>query len=375
MDVTCPECKKTFSIPDEKITFDKTVSGKCPVCKRGVITIEPSKDFATKVTQAKAEHAKAVPDTAWPQTSPPGVPTENSVSEELPSPKQSARSLPDSAALKKRILYSIGDLPAIPDVVVKARRIMQSPLGGIRVLATTLEKDTGLAGRILRLANSAYYGLSGKVTSIQVACVLMGENILSEIINTAGVAALMDKSLQGYGLRAGDFWQHTLAVSVCARLITKKHNPALESDAFMTGILHDAGKLVMEPYVHTYREHFDTFLEAPDRTWLQAEKQILGFDHAEIASQVCRKWNFPDTFALPVRYHHYPSRSSGNFMAYVLHLSDYVATISGLGLGSDDLLYHLEDGTLSFLNIRQKEITDLLSQVVEAVEHLVADSR
>lgn len=364
MKVNCPACQAAFNIPDEKITFNQVISGRCPSCRKGVITIDPSRiDPAIPPRQPAPESSQPAAGVR-----PPNPP-------EAPKAATGGKAVvPEKSVLKKQILLSVEHLPAIPDVVIKARRIMENPEGGIRALANTLEKDTSLVSRILRLANSAYYGLSGKVTSIQVASVLLGEKILSEIIETAGISGLMRKPLPGYDLKPGSFWQHNLAVGVGARLIARKRNPQYEPDAFMMGILHDVGKLLLEPYVFKYREHFHSLLVDANQSWLQAEKLVLGFDHAEFAEYVCRRWHFSETIFRPIRYHHYPSRSSDNFMAYTLHVADYIATISGLGIGSDDLLYHLEDGALTFLALRQQDISDLLYQVVEAVDYLTRDS-
>ena len=115
-------------------------------------------------------------------------------------------------------------------------------------------------------------------------------------------------------------------------------------------------------------------LEDEQQTFLSAEKQILGFDHAEIAAEICKIWNIPQAISLPMRYHHAPSASQGDDLAYIMHLADYVAIMSGDGYDHNDFLYQLEEGTMDFLGFQQSDISDLALEVMESVAELAAFS-
>ena len=92
----------------------------------------------------------------------------------------------------------------------------------------------------------------------------------------------------------------------------------------------------------------------------------MGFDHSEIASEMCIRWNIPERICLAIKYHHYPSRSNGDELAYILHVADYIATLSGIGIGTDDILYEVEEGALDFLDLTQKTISELVLEVIES---------
>jgi HD-like signal output (HDOD) protein len=124
-------------------------------------------------------------------------------------------------------------------------------------LGEVIETDQAIAGRVLKLANSAYYGLRGMVSSIHQASVVLGFEALGELITAVGVAGLIDNILEGYGLESGSLWQHSLAVAFGSRIIARKKIPKIENSAFSAGLLHDAGKIILDEYVLEKEEEFD----------------------------------------------------------------------------------------------------------------------
>ena len=93
----------------------------------------------------------------------------------------------------------------------------------------------------------------------------------------------------------------------------------MANEAFSAGLIHDAGKLILDPYILERKEEFLRFLADGEQTFLSAEKEILGFDHAEIAAKVCENWNFPKSTSVAIKYHHYPSRLRGKNLVRFAH--------------------------------------------------------
>lgn len=269
--------------------------------------------------------------------------------------------------LTERILGAVSDLPSMPQAVHKAREVMGNPNSSFKDLAIVFVTDQAIATRVLKLANSAHYGLSKRVSSIQQASVVLGYKILAELVTLASTSKLMGETLKGYGLKAGDLWKHSLAVAFGARLIAKKSNPALSDDVFAAGLIHDAGKLVLDEYICERKQAFEDFMAGGDQSFLTAEKEILGVDHGEIASEVCQKWNIPEHLAIAIRYHHYPSRSHGNELAYILHVADAIALRSEVEAGIDALSYEMDDSALEFLGL-EEDLNAIMSQVVASVQ-------
>lgn len=273
-------------------------------------------------------------------------------------------------ALKKRILQSVGDLPPMPQTVFKVRDIIADPDSSFKELAKILETDQAIAAKVLKIANSPYYGLSGKVASIQHASIVLGHKTLGELMTMAGTSGLLDNKLEGYGLEAGDLWRHSMGVAFGSKIIATQKDISLADDAFTAGLLHDTGKLILDQYVLERKEAFAEFMANGQQSFLKAEKQILGFEHSEIASEACKSWQVPQALSTAIKYHHYPSQSQGDKLAYIVHVADAMAMMAGLGLGIDGLLYKIDDTAFEFLNLQEKDIINIMGEVVESVKEI-----
>ena len=328
MTITCESCGKTYRIPAEKLPQVKQRGILCPNCK------------------ARMSFRRTAPGQAAQDTAP-----------------------NKSGTLKKEIVETIKGLPSMPQIILKAQEIIANPDAGIRELTKVIEKDQAVSARMVKLANSAYYGLSGKIGTIHKAITMLGQKTLREVLLTIGYSGLLDRNLKGYGYESGDLWRHSIAVGIGARITAEIKGYDEPSEAYLAGLIHDAGKLVLDPYILKMKKDFDAFLSDESQTYLNAERSIFGFDHADIAADVCRKWHVPPAISMAVRFHHAPSESKENVLAYIVHLADQVARTGGLGYGDDDYLYLLEDGTLDYLQLDLKSVSDISAQVIENLIH------
>jgi HD-like signal output (HDOD) protein len=336
MKVTCGNCNRSLDIPSERLPLDSAIAFPCPGCKAMInldrrTWVEKEADHGAR--KATLEFLKGDP-------------------------------------LKKKILGTVGQLPPMPQTVLKARQIMSNPGSDFKELGDLLETDQAIAAKVLKLANSSYYGLSGKISSIKHASVVLGHKALGELITMGGTASILGKNLEGYGLDAGQLWRHSLGVAFGSRIIANRKNPALANDAFTSGLLHDAGKLILNPYLMERKELFDQLIAGGQESFLAAEKTLLEFDHAEIASEVCEKWNIPQSLATAIRYHHHPSKSGEDELTYMVHVADGISLMAGLGLGIDGMMYELEDGALELLGIKEEELNDIMAEVLQSVKSI-----
>ena len=351
MKIECPNCRKAYNIPDEKIPFGKKFSVSCVACKKRIVIDLRSEEKPNKTPEVpkpenKVQAAKSDPEPSFIKKQPSGI------------------------KLKYGILRTLDDLPAMPHVVQKAQEIMARPDSNVKELAKVIELEQAIATRVLRLANSAYYGLSGKVSSVQHASVLLGYKSLGELISVAGISNLMSKDLKGYQLDSGDLWRHSIAVAFGSRIIANRKDTEFGNLAFFAGLIHDAGKLILDPYVYERKNTFDEFMADDENTFVDAEKTILGFDHSEIASELCQKWKIPNDQRIAVRFHHSPSQSDGNELAFILHMADYIAMVNGYGTGTDVAHYRTEDGVMDYLDLREEDVEHIKKDVQESVEKI-----
>jgi HD-like signal output (HDOD) protein len=180
----------------------------------------------------------------------------------------------------------------------------------------------------------------------------------------------MSKDLKGYQLDSGDLWRHSIAVAFGSRIIANRKDTEFGNLAFFAGLIHDAGKLILDQYVYERKDSFDAFMADGEKTFLNAEKAILGFDHSEIASELCEKWKIPNDQRIGIKFHHNPSKSDGNELAFILHTADYIAMVNGYGAGADGIEYQIEDGVLEFLNLREEDVEYIKKDVQESVEKM-----
>lgn len=334
MKIVCGKCGKTYEIPDERLkTFTSDVALPCKVCKEKIVI---------KVQGDVNKDAEK----------------DNYLSGE---------------ALKKRIFIRIKDLPPMPQVAQKGRQVIADPQSSFKDLAKVIETDQSIATRVLKIANSPYYGVRGKVTSIQHASVILGMKTLAELLTLACSSSVMGTKLDGYGLDSGDLWKHSLTTAGCARSLAQKKKPELAEDAFSAGLIHDCGKLILDPYILERRSFFDDYMETSDRSFLEAERKVLGFDHAEIAAEVCEKWQIPKQLTNAIAYHHKPSSLRfSNELAFIVHVADSIAMMSGIGVGVDGVKYEVDQKAVESLSLDQNQISLLMAESAEFVDQTIS---
>ena len=343
MKIKCTGCGKVYDIPEERLPFGEMVSFPCPSCKN-IIKID---------LRSKAQS-----------------PQESIENKKTATIDDEERDLPKGEVLQKRILRKLKELPPMPQVMFKAREVMNDPKSNFKALSDILETDQAMATRVLRLSNSAYYGLAGKVSSVQHASVLLGYKTVGEIVSMAGSSTLLGNSLEGYNLDSGDLWQHSLAVALASKIIAKKVKPDLENDAFAAGLIHDSGKIVLDKYLLERQSLFKAFMKDGDKTFLEAEKSILGFDHSEIAASMCESWKIPNVLTNAICYHHHPSRSKDSALAYVVHVADSLSLMSGIGTGIDGMLYKMDSKALEYLGLPEGSLASIIEETVDSVQKI-----
>jgi len=272
-------------------------------------------------------------------------------------------------SLQKAILKAVDNLPPMPQSMHKARAIVEDPNSGLKDLEKLIITDQAFAVKVLRIANSAYYSRVKKVSSIQEAAVVIGMKTLGELITLACASTLLNKTLRGYDLSAKSLWRHSIGVAIGSKIIASRKYPTLANDAFSAGLIHDAGKLILDDYIFERKEAFKEYMADKEQTFLSAEKEILGFEHAEIAAMVCEKWNFPKSITVAIRYHHQPSRLMGNKLAYIVHVADQIT--AWIGMNIDGITLEIADNSLEVVGIQADEIARIVDEISEYTDQVV----
>jgi putative nucleotidyltransferase with HDIG domain len=182
----------------------------------------------------------------------------------------------------------------------------------------------------------------------------------------AGASGILRGSMPGYGYDSQELWKHSLTVAFSAKLIAGLTHKKLTYEAHTAGLIHDVGKIILDRYVLDRMDEISVYMVQKEKSFLEAERHIFGFDHAEIASEVCRTWKFPENISLAIGAHHQPSSTDGDALSYIIHVADHIATMGGITYDDDEALRELETGTMGVLNLKQTDFSDIMVKALEA---------
>ncbi|MCC8166345.1 MAG: HDOD domain-containing protein [Planctomycetes bacterium] len=241
----------------------------------------------------------------------------------------------DAARLRATI-ESITDLPTLPVVVARITTQIANPSTNAADIGKLIEQDQVLTGKVLRLVNSAYYGFPKQIKSIQHAVVILGFSKVKTIIITASVFGAF-KGKKGVDLDLRRFWQHSLGVAICSKVAAEVLGvPHAAEDAFVGGLLHDIGKVVMDQYQPTIYSPIVDYALNKGILLKTAEEEVMGINHATIGEWIMEKWRLPPVIVHMVAEHHKPnSTSERRELITAIHLGDILSRAIGIGSGGD----------------------------------------
>lgn len=278
--------------------------------------------------------------------------------------------------IKTRILNKIKEIKSFPQFVVETMRKLNDPDSSAQDVASSLSRDEGLVIRTLKLANSAAYGISRDISSVTEAIALLGYKNISNIVLSASVYSVMDKSLSGYALDRGALWRHSLTVAYAARYISQKTRKGLPEEAYLGGLLHDIGKVVLNDYVRFGYGIIVKLVEERQIPFLEAEVQVLGFDHAAVGAMLIEKWGLPEPYKFAVAHHHSPNELKEDRyqdLVDLVHVANAMCLMLGVGVGADGLQSYLYPEALERLGVDDFELlmSDLVDFVAQAEAELI----
>jgi putative nucleotidyltransferase with HDIG domain len=279
--------------------------------------------------------------------------------------------------IRQRIVSRVKDIPSLPQMVLQTLKKLDDPKSSAADVAGRLSRDEGLVLRVLKLANSAYYGMPRRVSSVTEAISYLGYRTVKSLVLAASVFQHMDKPLAGYALDRGDLWRHSQAVAASSRHIAGKvrgQKIVDPEEAYIAGMLHDIGKIVLNDYIRFGYGLIVRMVEEEQVPFMEAERGVLGFDHAEVGAQLIEQWQLPPSFVAVARYHHEPEllpeeASPGErVLLDVVHVANVMTLMLGAGLGADGLQYPLSEAALERLAVDEPEL--LMAELVDCITAL-----
>ena len=234
-----------------------------------------------------------------------------------------------------RIMLEIEAFPGMPATAAKLLPLLDNSDSTASEIESIVKYDPGLTANILKLTNSAYFGIPTRVSSVKQAIVLLGWKRLLQLVMTICMSPLMKKTIPGYDLRSGELWRHSIAVSVAAEILVKSLNISDADEVFTAALLHDVGKLILGGFVKKDLEQIESMV-TKGITFDVAESMVLGTNHAEIGGHILQKWSFPAALVNAVQWHHDPeSCEKSCTLSDIVHVANTLGLMTGFGNGEE----------------------------------------
>lgn len=238
---------------------------------------------------------------------------------------------PQRCAALERLFARIGDVSSLPATGQKILALVEDDNVQADELREAIQSDPVLVARILRRLNSSYYALSHKVADLKTAIGLLGLREIRNLALTVFVSRFFEPGVAHGTYKRENLWSHCVAVGAAARLVSRVCGRAAPEEAFIAGLLHDLGLILIE---QTLRKQFITVVDSinPDTPTHVLETKILTFDHALLGGFVARKWNFPDQVADAITFHHQPWCYTGSHkdLVHVVAVANFLCSRAGI---------------------------------------------
>lgn len=272
----------------------------------------------------------------------------------------------------QRLISLVDKIPALPQIVQKALQIIDNPNSTAKAVAEIISKDVILAGRILRIANSAFFGFPRRIKSMHDAIVILGFDTIKNLVIAATIHKLNKHKASGYGIKSGELWRHSLGCGLCAQEVAQKIGLDVD-EAFISGLMHDVGKIALDYLMIEESKKILELVIEKNISFSSAEMAILGYDHSQIGGKIATKWNLPKSIVDAIEYHHKPLALKRNpEMASIVRLSDAVCLMYGIGIGGEELDLDKEQRILEVLNLNKKAASDLMEDIGGKIYGLIA---
>jgi len=272
----------------------------------------------------------------------------------------------------KNMASLLKSFPSMPGAAVKLLALVDDPEISVTRIEKILRQDAGLTANLLKLANSAYFGIPSKIGSVRQAVLLLGLKRLIQMVIASCVSAIMDKPVPGYDLPPGELWRHSLAVTVAAEGLVKELKIEAAEEIFTAALLHDVGKLVLGEFVADDFKKIDNVL-SPEVAFETAEDMVLGTNHADIGARILNQWSLPPGIVNAVRWHHDPdSADQGDLTLDIVHVANVLCLMIGIGVGRDGLQHQPSAAVIDRLGLAPGHLEKVASQTLQWVEELSA---
>jgi len=258
----------------------------------------------------------------------------------------------------RRIIKDTKSLPTLPGVIAKLGSMAENNAISVHEMARVVSSDQVLSAKVLRLVNSAFYGFSGRVSTVSNALILLGVNVVKSLAISSSIFEIMEKNVVG-------LWEHSMGVAVAANVMAKRLKLPEPEETSTAALLHDIGKVIIKIKLQEDFDHLTTLISNKGLMMIEAERELLETDHAEIGEWLAQTWLLPEKLIEPIACHHNVEKSVVHqSKTAVVHVADVLIKASGFGFSGDDLVPMIQPVAWNRLGLTEA----ILESVIEEVE-------
>jgi putative nucleotidyltransferase with HDIG domain len=278
----------------------------------------------------------------------------------------------------QELMKEIKNLKPIPAVVNQLLTVVDHPDSSMEDIANVIQYDPAITASVLKTCNSAFFGLKHPAESIKDAVNMLGTNQITELVLLKSGAKALCGSQKGYGMERGDMWVYSVSSAMIAKQVAVKLSLKNKNTIFTSALIKDIGKIILETHVSDFFQKIKDLVEKKKFSFLEAEKKILGIDHAELGAMIAKMWKFSPKMIKIIRHHHLSDETMiKDKEIAAVYLSDCICMMMGSGVGLDGLSYRFKAQVMKELGLSANDVTMIIAEFgmnmkeVEELLHIV----
>ena len=267
----------------------------------------------------------------------------------------------------KDIVRQIDLLEPVPPIATQIMALAEESDSALSEIADLILNDPAITANLLKICNSAYFGLNRKVESVRDAIGFVGLDQIVQLVMLNCVSKNLQTQLQGYGLGEGELWRHAVSSAHVAKILAGKFGISQNKHLLYTAaLLKDIGKLILGRFVAFSFEEINILVNSKGYSFNDAEKKIIGMNHEEIGAMVGQKWCFSDKLIYIIRHHHLSNESARQDLeTSLVYLADIICMMMGVCTGTDGLSYRFYSDVLKRMDLTEKDLQAIIAETGE----------
>ncbi len=270
------------------------------------------------------------------------------------------------------LVRDVEQLVSLPDLFLRINEMIDSRRHSAIDIAHVISQDTNLSARLLKLVNSSFYGLRGRVDTISRAITIIGTSDLRDLAITTATAEVFT-DIPPELVNMDQFWRNSVSAGVIAKELASCSHVLHPERFFVMGMLHDVGKLVIYQALPELARDLHFVIDGNEQLLLEAEQDILGFTHQEVGSELFKLWRLPKSICDTALYHHHPFDSSEFALeAAIIYLADQLVLVGNGEISLDEMLLESDHRIWSTTGLIEPDVHTVLETAPRLITEIEA---